>query len=53
VLAKWRGVKRNALTGILLARADGEQQTGIVGKQFAGASASSCESMISRLPMNG
>jgi catechol 2,3-dioxygenase-like lactoylglutathione lyase family enzyme len=26
----------NAVTGILLARADGDQQTGIVGRQFAG-----------------
>ena len=34
---RWVVVRpRGAATGILLARADGDQQVGIVGKQFAG-----------------
>ena len=34
---RWVVVRpHNAVTGILLARADGDQQTGIVGRQFAG-----------------
>jgi len=34
---RWVVVRpRGAATGILLARADGDHQTGIVGKQFAG-----------------
>jgi catechol 2,3-dioxygenase-like lactoylglutathione lyase family enzyme len=36
-LKRWVVVRpRGGATGILLARADGEHQTGIVGKQFAG-----------------
>ena len=37
-------------TGILLARADGERQTGVVGEQFGGRVACSCASTISTPP---
>jgi catechol 2,3-dioxygenase-like lactoylglutathione lyase family enzyme len=41
------------VTGILLARADGDRQAAIVGKQVAGRVGFSCESMISSLRIGG